>query len=105
MTARLLTLSAVILAFGALSAVALWDVGLWGIIAPHFQSWGAAQVFTDLVILALLSCIWMVHDARLRGLPAWPFIVLTLLAGSFGPLFYLVARERRSSPHGSASAR
>ncbi len=105
MTARLLTLSIVILAFGALSAVALWDVGYWGIIAPHFQSWGAAQVFTDLVILALLACLWMVRDARQHGLPVWPFLVLTLLAGSFGPLFYLVARELRSPRPRSAPAR
>lgn len=93
---RLAVLAVVILAFGALTTIALLDVGYWGILAPHFQSWGAAQVFADLVILAVLSCFWMIADARRRGLAAWPFILVTLLAGSFGPLLYLVTREIRA---------
>lgn len=95
MSSRLIALAVVIAGFGALSAIALLDVGYWGIIEPHFKSWGAAQVFTDLVILALLSCIWMVRDAQEKGLPAWPFVAITLAAGSFGTLFYLVFREWR----------
>jgi hypothetical protein len=97
MNSRLLALAAVIVGFGALSTVALLDVGYWGILEPHFKSWGAAQVFTDLVILAVLSCIWMVNDARKRGVSAWPFVLVTLALGSFGPLLYLVAREIRST--------
>lgn len=97
MTSRLLTLSIVIVGFGVLSAIALLDAGYWGILAPHFQSWGAAQVFTDLVILAVLSCIWMVVDARKRRIAAWPFVEVTLVAGSFGPLLYLVTREIRTA--------
>ena len=93
MSARIVTLLAVIVSFGALSAVALLDVGYWGILQPHFQSWGAAQVFADLVIVAALACIWMVADARERGRSAWPFVALTCVAGSFGPLLYLVMRE------------
>lgn len=95
MTSRLIALVLVIIGFGALSTIALLDVGYWGILAPHFQSWGAAQVFTDLVILAVLSCIWMIADARKQGIAAWPFLALTLAAGSFGPLLYLVTREFR----------
>jgi hypothetical protein len=38
----------------------------------------------------------MVRDASARGLNAWPFVLVTLVAGSFGPLFYLVVRERRA---------
>ena len=92
----LFPLAAVILAFGALTTTALIDVGYWGIIKPHFQSWGAAQVLADLVIVCILSCFWMVSDARKRGITSWPFIALTLVAGSFGPLLYLVTRELRS---------
>ena len=44
----------------------------------------------------LVSKVQMVRDARERGLVAWPFVVLTLAAGSFGVLFYLVARELRA---------
>jgi hypothetical protein len=94
---KLLLLGAVIVGFGGLTTAALLDVGFWGIIAPHFESWGGAQVFTDLVILAVLSCIWMWRDGQKQGILAWPFVVLTLVAGSFGPLLYLVAREARAT--------
>jgi hypothetical protein len=93
---RLLALIGVIALFGTLSAVALKDVGYLGILAPHFQSWGAAQVLADLVILAGLGCLWMIADARSRGINPWPFVAVTLVGGSFGVLFYLVLRELRA---------
>ena len=96
MSLRLATLLVVIVLFGALTAVALADVGIVGIFLPHFQAWGPAQVFGDLVILAVLACFWMVRDGRANGLNPWPFVLLTVLAGSFGPLLYLVFREVRS---------
>ena len=93
MSVRLIVLCAVIGAFGALTAMALIDVGYFGIIAPHFRSWGEGQVLADLVIMCVLGSIWMVQDAKERGLAVWPFIAITLVAGSFGPLLYLVARS------------
>jgi hypothetical protein len=89
-------LIAVTAAFGVLTGIALADVGYLGIFEPHFQSWGAAQVFADLVILAMLSCLWMMADSRTSGIPAWPFVVVTLFAGSFGPLLYLIVRARKA---------
>ena len=83
----------VAIAFGILTAVALAEVGYFGIFEPHFQSWGPAQVFFDLVIVAVLGCIWMIRDARTRGRTVWPFLLLTLTGGSFGILFYLILRE------------
>ena len=97
-------LIAVIAAFGALTTLALLDVGYFGILAPHFKSWGEAQVLADLVILAVLSCIWMLNDARHSGIPAWPFLIVTLFAGSFGPLLYLAVRELRARAPRPASA-
>lgn len=96
MSIRLFALIVVIVAFAALSAMALIDVGYLGIIEPHFQSWGAGQVFADLVIALVLALFWLVGDARAQGINPWPFVVATLLAGSFGVLFYLVLRELRS---------
>jgi uncharacterized membrane protein YqjE len=95
MSNRLGILFLVIAAFGVLTTLALMSVGYFGILAPHFKSYGEAQVLADLVILALLSCIWIAVDARKSGIPAWPFILVTLVAGSFGPLLYLVMREVR----------
>jgi phosphate/sulfate permease len=90
-TLLLLTL----LAFGALSAAALWQHGYWGILAPHFQTFGGAQVLVDLVIALTLFMVWMWQDARATGRNVWPWIVLTLLGGSFGPLLYLLTRQPR----------
>jgi hypothetical protein len=97
-------LVAVTVAFAVLTAVALADVGYLGIFEPHFQSWGAAQVLADLVILAMLSCLWMLADSRTSGIPAWPFVVVTIFAGSFGPLLYLIVRARRAPALALATA-
>jgi hypothetical protein len=96
MSTRFLVLAMVIVAFGVLSVLALADVGYFGVIAPHFQSWGGGQVFADLVIALILACSWMVADGRTSGINPWPFVALTLVLGSFGPLFYLAVRELKS---------
>ncbi len=93
MSPGLALLAAVIVGFGILTALTLAKVGVMGIVEPHLTTWGGAQVFFDLVIVCTLACIWMVQDGRARGVNAWPFVVLTLMAGSFGPLAYLVKRE------------
>lgn len=105
MTIRLVFLAIVVLAFGSLSAIALANVGLWGIIQPHFRSWGGAQVFTDLVIMGLIAIYWMIRDARTHRVAAWPFVVLTLALGSFGPLLYLIVRELRTTSTSRQPAR
>jgi Terpene cyclase DEP1 len=79
--------------FSALTVFALWQHGVWGIVEPHFQSFGAAQVFVDLLIALSLGMIWMWQDAKATGRKAWPWILLTLTAGSFGPLLYLLTRK------------
>lgn len=84
---------AVLILFGALSAAALWQHGYWGIIAPHFQSFGAAQVLADLVIALVLVMVWMWRDARATGRKPWPWLLATVALGSFGPLIYLLTRR------------
>jgi hypothetical protein len=88
-----LALILVILAFGALSAYALMDVGYFGIFAYHMLSSAGWQVLTDLIIVCTLAIFWMVSDAKKTGRNAWPYVVITLAAGSFGPLFYLLVGE------------
>ncbi|HTO68766.1 MAG TPA: DUF2834 domain-containing protein [Myxococcota bacterium] len=95
MSARSLALVVVTALFGILTVLALLDVGYLGILAPHFQSLGEAQVLADLVIMCTLGIIWMIDDARARGINPWPFVAATLFAGSFGVLFYLLRRELR----------
>lgn len=104
MSGRLALLTVVIALFSVLTVLALTDVGYLGILEPHFQTWGGGQVFADLVIVCTLACIWMLSDARTSGVSAWPFLVITLFLGSFGPLLYLVAREVRAGARRQASA-
>lgn len=87
----------VIAAFGALSAYAVMDVGYLGIFDYHRHSSAGWQVIADLVIVCTLAIFWMISDARKTGRNPWPYVVVTLAAGSFGPLFYLLVGEFRRS--------
>lgn len=80
----------VLLAFGALTVKALMDHGYIGIFTFHFTASAGMQVLTDLVIVCTLAIFWMVRDARTHGRNPWPYVVLTLTGGSFGPLLYLL---------------
>ncbi|KAE9643398.1 DUF2834 domain-containing protein [Pseudomonas sp. PB103] len=54
-----------------------------------------AQVVIDLYLLATLAGIWMVKDAKSRGHSSWsvlPYLLLTAVFVSIGPLLYLVVR-------------
>lgn len=97
MSKKVLALLTVITLFGILTGLALYDVGYFGILLPHFRSYGAGQVLADLFISLTLILCWLVPDARKQGIPAWPFVLSTLVIGSFGPLFYLLYRELRTS--------
>ncbi len=90
----------ILLPFSALSAVALWQHGYVGLLTPALQSTGAAQVLVDLVIALGLFLVWMWRDARPLGRNPWPWLVLTLAAGSFGPLLYLLTRKDAPRPPG-----
>ena len=90
MQRTLITLT--LLAFGAITAAALWQHGYWGILEPHFKTFGGAQVLADLVIALTLFMVWMWNDAKASGRSPWPWIVATLALGSFGPLLYLLTR-------------
>jgi hypothetical protein len=86
-------LSIVITLFAILTGLALWRHGYMGIVAPHFQSFGAGQVFADLVIALTLAIFWMMNDAKKTGRNPVGWIVLTLALGSFGPLIYLLTAK------------
>jgi hypothetical protein len=77
----------------------------WGAVAAHgylgFFEMAGATGATRLLLLDLtcgltLASIWLLADARARGLRPWPFLALTALLGSAGPLAYLALRGRRS---------
>ncbi len=88
-----LLLIPVLVPFSLLSLAALWKHGYWGLFEPAFHSLAAAQVLVDLIIALGLFLVWMWRDAGQSGRNPWPWLVLTLAAGSFGPLLYLLTRK------------
>ncbi|MGQ7956824.1 DUF2834 domain-containing protein [Pseudomonas sp. SP16.1] len=54
-----------------------------------------AQVVIDLYILATMTCIWMYQDNKSRNKPfiaIVPYIAITAVFASIGPLLYLVVK-------------
>jgi hypothetical protein len=82
----------VLIPFSLLSAVALWQYGYLGIFANELQNTAGMQVLADLVIALSLFLVWMWRDAKATGRNPWPWLVVTLTMGSFGPLIYLLTR-------------
>ena len=59
------------------------------------SSLDTAQVVIDLYILAALASIWMYQDNKSRNKPfraVAPYIIITAIFVSIGPLLYLVVR-------------
>lgn len=80
----------VLAAFGAFSTYVMWEVGYLGIWQAGMSSVGAWQVLLDLVIMSCIALGFIWRDARHTGRTIWPFAVITLAAGSIGPLLYLL---------------
>lgn len=89
MNRRILALC-LLIPFSILTAYALIDVGYLGIIGHLLSHSAGWQVFADLVIALVLVLIWLFADAKASGRSPWPWVILTLLLGSFGPLLYLL---------------
>ncbi|MDR7298740.1 hypothetical protein J2X16_004108 [Pelomonas aquatica] len=80
----------VLAAFGAFSLYAMWQVGYVGIWQAGMASVGAWQVLLDLVVMSFIALGFIWRDAKRNGRTVWPYAVLTVAAGSFGPLLYLL---------------
>ena len=82
---------AMLIPFTLLTAWAVFEHGATGIFEYQLQTSAGLQVWVDLVIAMVLFLCWMFPDARRHGRNPWPWVVITLVAGSFGPLLYLAA--------------
>lgn len=87
----------ILVPFSLLSAYAVYEVGYFGILEYNIHSPAGWQVFTDLVVALVLVLTWMIPDARKSGRNPWPWVVLTLAGGSFGPLLYLASSGKSES--------
>ncbi len=88
--------AAVIVPFAWITYRALADVGYVGIFEYELAASPGWQVLADLVIALGLVAIWMIRDARSTGRNVWPYLLLTLTLGSFGPLLYLLLSGKRA---------
>jgi hypothetical protein len=94
------------LAFTAFSARVSWLHGYRSAFPP-FADLPTLQIFCDLAT-SLAIVMWGMHrDWKSQGRPPhglWPFIVLTFLFGSIGPMLYLLLRigRDRQPPLGPA---
>ncbi len=86
----------VLAAFGAFSLYAMWQVGYVGIWQAGLSSVGALQVLLDLVVMSFIALGLLWRDARRTGRTLWPYAVITVAAGSFGPLLYLLLAPREA---------
>ena len=82
------------LVFGVWSFWVMAQVGYVGIWRAGFANLGAAQITSDLVVSSLLLMGFVARDCRLAGRPWWPWALITLVAGSFGTLAYLLWPRR-----------
>lgn len=79
--------------FGILTAHAIEVHGYVGFFEALATSAAGVTAFADLAIALSLALLWMWSDSQERGLPLWPYALLTLFFGSAGPLAYLIHRE------------
>ena len=76
-------------------AAALWQVGYLELFTQQFANYGTKQILADLVIAVFLCMYWLWIDTKKSHRNPWPWMLLSLLAGSFGPLLYLITRKAR----------
>ena len=94
----------ILLPFGILSVYALWEVGYIGLFEYQLQHAAGWQVLADLVVALVLVLSWMAPELKKVGRSVLPWVVLTLLLGSFGPLLYLAFFRSRVTSAQPANA-
>ena len=78
----------------------LFGSGLSGFLdsVRHANGW-SVLLTADLIFAFALVAAWIVRDARAHNRSPLPYLLLTVVSGSVGPLLYLLGR----SPEGSRS--
>lgn len=94
---KIIGIATVLLGFTVYTIWALSQVGYVGLLMNPATTVGdipigPLQIAIDLVIMAMITIGWMLADAKKHGITAWPFILITCVLGSIGPLFYLLIR-------------
>jgi hypothetical protein len=84
----------VFILFAAINVLGFLHDGIPGIVDYLRHTNGMTVVLgVDLVIALSMVCTWMWRDARRQGKKPLGYVVLTVLLGSIGPLWYLLRRR------------
>jgi hypothetical protein len=89
-----IVLGIILLDFLALSMWALSVHGYVGLFEAMAANAATITASADLVIALGLITVWMWRDAKARGRSVLPYVGLTALLGSVGPLTYLLLDDR-----------
>ena len=95
-TAARIGIGVVLLAFADLNAYVVWQYGYVGFFQLVMANAATVAAFVDLTIALLLVTVWMWRDASRHGIGVLPYVALTAVLGSVGPLLYLVVHGREA---------
>ena len=76
--------------------------GFGGSFRAVLRRLGRVPGVVDLVITLVVVLVWMWRDGKAMQRNVWPYVLITLTAGVFGPLLYLLTR---TTPARSGSAK
>lgn len=93
MSLKTTSITLVLLVFGVFSGYVMYQIGYTGIWRAGFSGLGEMQILADLVIACAVIGLWMIGDARARGINPLPYLLLVLVGGSLGVLLYLLRRQ------------
>lgn len=92
---KLIGLIIVLVAFSVFTDILVYKDGYTGfLILAARDNWGL-QMLLDVSISIGLFTLWMIPDARRRGITPWPYLIACVGLGSIGALAYLVHRQVR----------
>lgn len=97
MRALLIVLTA---AFALFTVAIVAHTGPLGFVQQLMASPAGWQTLADVTIALGLVLAWMWQDSQRNGRAFWPWVPVTLLLGSIGPLLYLLRRP--ANPPASA---
>ncbi len=92
-----LLLTLVTAVFTAFTLYVLSRTGPLGFFEQILATPAGWQTLADVTIALTLALAWMWQDARREGRAFWPWVPVTLLLGSIGPLLYLLLRRAPQS--------
>ncbi len=104
MNRKQIVLWVVLLDFVALTAYAVYQQGYMAFYDNIFGSPIGVQLGVDLVLALGLALTWMWNDARERGAAFWPYLLVTCVLGTIGPLVYLIRRESQLAERAESPA-